>query len=431
MKISVFGAGYVGLVTAACFAEVGHQVVCCDHNQEKIRALSSGRIPFYEPGLDVLVTDGVASGRLSFTQSVAEALSHTRIAVLAVGTPPLADGSTDLSQILTVSEEIRANFNQALTVLVKSTVPVGTNLRLSRIFQGVDISVVSNPEFLKEGSAVLDGLKPDRIIVGARTAAEHQLLHELYEPFSRNYDKIIFMTPESAELVKYGANAMLATRISFMNELAEFASNVGANIEDVRKGMGADRRIGSSYLYAGMGFGGSCFPKDLRSLGVQMREVGVAPSLVDAVIVRNDRQISMIEDCIRRAVRNQQAPLVAIWGVAFKPNTDDIREAPSIKLTKRLLSAGVKVHLADPVVTQIQVDWHLSSNTVVLHDDEFIAARGADVVVLATEWRQYRSPNFELLRDVMRGTAIVDGRNQWNKRQVVAAGLSYFGIGRN
>lgn len=431
MKISVFGAGYVGLVTAACFAEVGHQVVCCDHNQEKIRALSSGRIPFYEPGLDVLVTDGVASGRLSFTQSVAEALSHTRIAVLAVGTPSLADGSTDLSQILTVSEEIRANFNQALTVLVKSTVPVGTNLRLSRIFQGVDISVVSNPEFLKEGSAVLDGLKPDRIIVGARTAAEHQLLHELYEPFSRNYDKIIFMTPESAELVKYGANAMLATRISFMNELAEFASNVGANIEDVRKGMGADRRIGSSYLYAGMGFGGSCFPKDLRSLGVQMREVGVAPSLVDAVIVRNDRQISMIEDCIRRAVRNQQAPLVAIWGVAFKPNTDDIREAPSIKLTKRLLSAGVKVHLADPVVTQIQVDWHLSSNTVVLHDDEFIAARGADVVVLATEWRQYRSPNFELLRDVMRGTAIVDGRNQWNKRQVVAAGLSYFGIGRN
>lgn len=431
MNISVFGAGYVGLVTAACFAEVGHHVVCCDHDDTKIQALLSGRVPFYEPGLSELVANGAASGRLEFTRNVGEAVNHGRMAVLAVGTPSLADGSTDLSQILAVAREIRANLTQPLTVLIKSTVPVGTNAKLTEIFGGTDTSVVSNPEFLKEGSAVSDGLKPDRIIVGARSTAERELLRELYEPFSRNHDKMIFMTPESAELVKYGANAMLATRISFMNELAEYATHVGADIEDVRKGMGADSRIGSSYLYAGIGFGGSCFPKDLRSLGAQMQLNGIVPNLVNAVIARNDRQIAIIDSQIRRAVLNERAPVVAVWGVAFKPGTDDIREAPALKLASRLSSAGMEVRLADPVVTQAQIDSVFSPQSATLYGDEFAASRGADVVVLVTEWRQYRSPNFEALREVMRGRVVVDGRNQWNKRQVVSAGLDYFGIGRN
>jgi UDPglucose 6-dehydrogenase len=431
MNISVFGAGYVGLVTAACFAEVGHQVVCCDHDTEKVQALSSGRVPFYEPGLSELVANGGASGRLTFTRSVAEALSHARVAVLAVGTPSNTDGSTDLSQILAVAGEICANIQGPLMVLVKSTVPVGTNAKLAGIFEGTDTTVVSNPEFLKEGSAVSDGLKPDRIIVGSRDTSATELLRELYEPFSRNHDKLVFMTPESAELVKYGANAMLATRISFMNELAEYAARVGADIEDVRKGIGADSRIGSSYLYAGIGFGGSCFPKDLRSLGTQMSMNGISPNLVNAVIARNDRQIELIEDCVRHVVHSEPVPVVAIWGVAFKPSTDDIREAPALKLAVRLLSTGMEVRLADPIVTQAQVDASLSSNSVTLYSDEFAAARGADVVVLATEWRQYRSPNFDALREVMRGTVVVDGRNQWSKRQVESAGLDYFGIGRN
>ncbi|MFM7891367.1 MAG: UDP-glucose dehydrogenase family protein, partial [Actinomycetota bacterium] len=269
MKISVFGAGYVGLVTAACFAEVGHHVTCCDNDPTKIDSLRAGKVPFFEPGLAELVSNGVKSGRLDFTADAAAAVSASRVAVLAVGTPPNADGSTDLGQIHGVAKEIRGHVKGHLTVLIKSTVPVGTNTSLAELFAGTSVSVISNPEFLREGSAVADGLKPDRIIVGARDEADKELIRELYEPFSRNHEKIMFMSPESAELVKYGANSMLATRISFMNELAEYSSRVGADIEDVRRGMGADPRIGSSYLYPGLGFGGSCFPKDLRSLEAQ------------------------------------------------------------------------------------------------------------------------------------------------------------------
>ena len=430
MKISVFGAGYVGLVTAACFAEVGHQVVCCDHDDEKIQALTSGRIPFHEPGLADLVKGGVASGRLSFVRRAIEAVRDTRLAILAVGTPPLSDGSTDLSQILNVAHDIRANVTGPLTVLVKSTVPVGTNARLSDIFRDTETSVVSNPEFLREGSAVADGLKPDRIIVGARGEADRDLIRELYGPFSRNHEKIMFMSPESAELVKYGANSMLATRISFMNELAEYSSRVSADIEDVRRGMGADPRIGSSYLYPGLGFGGSCFPKDLRSLESQMSQYGVESTVVSAVISRNERQIDLAVDAVMNATVGQSAPVVALWGVAFKPETDDIREAPSLKIAKRVLDRGCSVRLADPVVSQAQVDSAIGTLRVALTDAELDAAEGADVVVLVTEWRQYRSPDFAELRQLMRGTTVIDGRNQWSRKQVQAAGLTYVGIGR-
>lgn len=430
MNISVFGAGYVGLVTAACFAEVGHQVVCCDHDEKKIQALTSGRIPFHEPGLADLVKSSVASGRLSFVGRAIDAVRNRRIAILAVGTPPLSDGSTDLSQILNVAQEIRANVGGPLTILVKSTVPVGTNAKLSGIFRDTETSVVSNPEFLREGSAVADGLKPDRIIVGARDESDRDLIRELYEPFSRNHEKIMFMSPESAELVKYGANSMLATRISFMNELAEYSSRIGADIEDVRRGMGADPRIGSSYLYPGLGFGGSCFPKDLRSLKSQMSQHGVGSTVVSAVIARNERQIDLVVDAVMSATAGQTVPIVALWGVSFKPNTDDIREAPSLKIAERLLDRGCLVRLADPVVSKAQVDSAIGTSRVTFTDVELDAAEGADVVMLVTEWRQYRSPDFSELRQSMRGTTVIDGRNQWSQKQVQSAGLTYIGIGR-
>ncbi|NBY56929.1 MAG: UDP-glucose/GDP-mannose dehydrogenase family protein [Actinobacteria bacterium] len=431
MKISVFGAGYVGLVTAACFAEVGHHVVCCDKDAMKIDSLRTGKVPFFEPGLSELVTSGVKGGRLEFTSDVAVATASARVAVLAVGTPSNDDGSTDLRQIHAAAREIRGHVQQPLTVLVKSTVPVGTNAMLSAIFAGKSVNVVSNPEFLREGSAVADGLKPDRIIVGARTNADRELIRELYEPFARNHEKLMFMTPESAELVKYGANSMLATRISFMNELAEYASRIGADIEDVRRGMGADPRIGSSYLYPGIGFGGSCFPKDLRSLEHQLLEHQIEPKIITSVIARNERQIELVVDAVLDAVKSQAKPVVVMWGVSFKPNTDDVREAPALKVAQRLLERGVQVRAADPIVTQAQIDAVLGKGRVSLIESEMKAAEGADVLVLVTEWRQYRSPDFEELRALMRGSTLIDGRNQWSRRQVNAAGFTYVGIGRS
>jgi len=431
LEIGVFGAGYVGLVTAACFAEVGHHVTCCDTAADKIASLRDGKVPFYEPGLVELVTSGVKHGRLEFTTDAGRAIAHARIAVLAVGTPPLADGSTDLSQIMGVAVEIRRHVIEPLTVLVKSTVPVGTNAALCEIFEGTNVNVISNPEFLREGSAVSDGLKPDRIIVGARTEADRELIQELYEPFARNHEKLTFMSPESAELVKYGANSMLATRISFMNELAEFASRVGADIEDVRRGIGADPRIGPSYLYPGIGFGGSCFPKDLRSLAAQMSQYKIEPQIILAVVARNERQVELIVDAVVQVTSAQRRPVVALWGVSFKPNTDDVRESPSLKIARALIDRACEVRVADPVVNQSQVDAVLGAGKLPLAESEMAAAAGADVVILATEWRQYRSPDFESLRRVMRGTTLIDGRNQWSHRQVRAAGLQYIGIGRS
>ncbi|MFZ9731249.1 MAG: UDP-glucose dehydrogenase family protein [Ilumatobacteraceae bacterium] len=431
MKISVFGAGYVGLVTAACFAEVGHHVVCCDKDATKIDSLRAGIVPFFEPGLSELVSSGVKGGRLEFTSDVAVAVIGARVAVLAVGTPPNDDGSTDLRQILAAAQEIGRHVRQPLTVLVKSTVPVGTNASLTQLFSAKPVSVISNPEFLREGSAVADGLKPDRIIVGARTDDDRELIRELFEPFARNHEKLMFMTPESAELVKYGANSMLATRISFMNELAEYASRIGADIEDVRRGMGADPRIGSSYLYPGIGFGGSCFPKDLRSLEYQMHQQQIEPKIISSVIARNERQIDLMVDAILDAVKSQTKPVVVLWGVSFKPNTDDVREAPALKVAQRLLERGVQVRAADPIVTQAQIDTVLGKGRVSLVESEMKAAEGADVLVLVTEWRQYRSPDFDELRALMRGNTLIDGRNQWSRRQVNAAGFTYLGIGRS
>lgn len=429
MKISVFGAGYVGLVTSACFAEVGHNVVCFDTNMSRVADLQIGLIPFHEPGLPELVRSGLASGRLSFSTDAVTAVLHGRVLVLAVGTPSQPDGSVDMSQIASAVEFIRTSVTSAATVVVKSTVPVGTNAELTRKFVGVPVTVVSNPEFLKEGSAVSDGLKPDRIILGCNNEDDERLLRELYEPFSRHHDKVLLMSPISAELVKYGANSMLATRISFMNELAEYAGVVGGDIEDVRRGMGADPRIGASFLYPGVGFGGSCFPKDLRALGTQMRSSGIEPRIIDAVIKRNTRQIEAVVSLIQQKIVGVSEPVVALWGIAFKPNTDDVREAPSLAIAEQLTALGVTVRLSDPVVSNLQITNETSIQASLI-SSEYDAANGSDVVVLVTEWRQYRRPDFERLAKVMRGNVVIDGRNQWRSDDVRRAGLEYFGIGR-
>ena len=435
MNISVFGAGYVGLVTAACFAEVGHTVVCFDTNTDRVAALRKGHVPVYEPGLTELVGSGIASGRLKFSDEAAQAVAHGRVLVLAVGTPSQADGSVDMSQMLAAADDIGKHATHQKTVVVKSTVPVGTNAFLTKKFTGLPVTVVSNPEFLKEGSAVADGLKPDRVIVGCDTQDDERLMRELYEPFSRHHDKLLVMSPISAELVKYGANSMLATRISFMNELAEYAGCVGGDIEEVRRGMGADPRIGASFLYPGIGFGGSCFPKDLRALGSQMRASGIEPNIIEAVVKRNARQIDLVLTILRREALKRDAatrnrPVIAVWGVAFKPNTDDVREAPSLALTEQLIASGADVRLADPVVKSVSIVANGAEKFLSVTKSEYEAADGADALVLATEWRQFRRPDFVRLAQVMRGRTVIDGRNQWRPSEVREAGLNYFGIGR-
>jgi UDPglucose 6-dehydrogenase len=340
-----------------------------------------------------------------------------------------------MSQVLAAADDISKHATLPKTVVVKSTVPIGTNAFLTKKFAGLPITVVSNPEFLKEGSAVADGLKPDRVIVGCDTDDDERLMRELYEPFSRHHDKLLVMSPVSAELVKYGANSMLATRISFMNELAEYAGYVGGDIEDVRRGMGADPRIGASFLYPGIGFGGSCFPKDLRALGAQMRASGIEPNIIEAVVKRNARQIDLVLNILQREIPKHDSvtrdrPVVAIWGVAFKPHTDDVREAPSLALAEQLIAIGADVRLADPVVDSVNIVVNGKDTLLSVAKSEYEAADGADALVLVTEWRQFRRPDFVRLAQVMRGRTVIDGRNQWRSSDIREAGLLYYGIGR-
>lgn len=432
MKISVFGAGYVGLVTAALLAELGHKVTCFDNDEKKIDSLKRGLVPIHEPGLKELLIKGRIRAELSFSNNGLEAIEQAEAIFIAVGTPPLSDGSTDLSQVFGAVDMISAYRKAAITLVIKSTVPVGTNAAIKKYLGDErQVSIVSNPEFLKEGSAVQDGLKPDRIVVGVRTDRDALLMRELYEPFSRSRDKIIVMTPESAELVKYASNAILAARISLMNEIAELSSHVGADIEQVRLGIGSDSRIGPHFLYAGIGFGGSCFPKDLLSLQAQMATVGAPTDLVSAVLSRNDRQLDLVIDEIRSTVAGNGYGIVTIWGISFKPDTDDTREAPSLKLARRLIQLGYRVNLADPIVTGHHLEESLPANSCQIFSSEFDASCGADVVVLATEWRQFRNPDFKNLRTIMRGNLLIDGRNQWNPGQARSAGFRYVGVGRS
>jgi UDPglucose 6-dehydrogenase len=432
MKICVIGTGYVGLVAGAGFADMGNDVVCCDVDAAKIEGLKQGMMPIYEPGLDKLVMLNVSEGRLTFTTDVARGVAGTEVILLAVGTPPGPDGSADLSFILKAAEQVGTALTGWAVVVTKSTVPVGTGDKIEAIIKKVtkhEFAVTSNPEFLKEGDAVSDFMKPDRVVVGTDDKRAIETLRALYAPFTRTTDRMLVMDRRSAELTKYAANSMLATRISFMNDLANLCELLGADIELVRKGMGSDARIGPKFLFAGPGFGGSCFPKDLRAAISTGREVGYKLEVLDAVVAVNERQKQRLgEKIVAHFAGNLAGKRIAIWGLAFKPGTDDIREAPALVLIDRLLAAGATVTATDPVA--IEAVRKQLGDRITYDESHYGCVEGADALALVTEWHEFRRPSFERLKTAMRQPVVFDGRNVWNPTELRAAGFTYYGIGR-
>ena len=439
MKVTVFGSGYVGLVTGACFADAGNQVLCVDIDAAKVARLQKGEVPIHEPGLEQLVRRSLDKGRLKFTTDAVAGVRHGLFQFIAVGTPPEEDGSADLSHVLAVAETIGRHMTEFRIIVDKSTVPVGTadevRERIERTLgeRGVNLEfdVVSNPEFLKEGAAVSDFMKPDRIVVGTDDPRTAELLRSLYEPFTRNRDRMIVMDVRSAELTKYAANAMLATKISFMNEMANVAERVGADIEKVRLGIGSDPRIGYSFIYPGAGYGGSCFPKDVKALVHSAREHGLDARLLASVEAVNERQKSVLFDKINSYFQGKlSGRTLALWGLAFKPNTDDMREAPSRTLMDALWSAGATVRAYDPVAMPEARRIYGERADLVLADSAEQALAGADALAILTEWQEFRSPDFDGIRDALRSPAIFDGRNLYDPALVRSFGLRYFAIGR-
>ena len=439
MKVTVFGSGYVGLVTGACFADAGNQVLCVDIDAAKVARLQKGEIPIHEPGLEQLVRRSLDKGRLKFTTDAVAGVRHGLFQFIAVGTPPEEDGSADLSHVLAVAETIGRHMTEFRIIVDKSTVPVGTadevRERIERTLgeRGVNLEfdVVSNPEFLKEGAAVSDFMKPDRIVVGTDDPRTAELLRSLYEPFTRNRDRMIVMDVRSAELTKYAANAMLATKISFMNEMANVAERVGADIEKVRLGIGSDPRIGYSFIYPGAGYGGSCFPKDVKALVHSAREHGLDARLLASVEAVNERQKSVLFEKINSYFQGKlSGRTLALWGLAFKPNTDDMREAPSRNLMESLWSAGATVRAYDPVAMPEARRTYGERADLVLADSAEQALAGADALAILTEWQEFRSPDFDGIRDALRSPAIFDGRNLYDPALVRSFGLRYFAIGR-
>ncbi len=432
MKICVIGTGYVGLVAGAGFADMGNDVVCCDVDVQKIEGLRRGLMPIYEPGLDKLVMLNAAEGRLTFTTEVARGVAGAEVVLLAVGTPPGPDGSADLSFILKAAEQVGAALTGWAVVVTKSTVPVGTGDKIEAVIKKVakhEFAVTSNPEFLKEGDAVNDFMKPDRVVVGTDDKRAVDTLRALYAPFTRTTDRMLVMDRRSAELTKYAANSMLATRISFMNDLANLCELLGADIELVRKGMGSDARIGPKFLYAGPGFGGSCFPKDLRAAISTGREVGYKLEVLDAVVAVNERQKQRLgEKVVAHFGGDLSGKRIAIWGLAFKPGTDDIREAPALVLIERLLAAGAIVSATDPVA--IEAVRKQLGDRIKYEESHYECAQGADALALVTEWNEFRRPSFERLKSIMRQPVLFDGRNVWNPAELRTAGFTYYGIGR-
>ena len=440
-RVTLFGTGYVGLVTGTCLADVGHDVVCVDVDAAKIAGLERGEVPIFEPGLTALVRANHAAGRLRFTTDAAAAVAHGDVIFIAVGTPPGEDGSADLTHVLTVARTIGRHLDRPGIVVNKSTVPVGTADRVREAIaaelaaRGVDLAfdVASNPEFLKEGDAVNDFMRPDRIIVGASNPAVVERLKRLYAPFNRNHERIVVMDERSAELTKYAANAMLATKISFMNEMANIAERVGADIEMVRQGIGSDPRIGWHFIYPGAGYGGSCFPKDVRALAHTAQQASYRPDLLEAVESVNDRQKGHLFDLIARHYGGLDAlrgRTFAVWGLAFKPNTDDMREASSRRLLQQLWDAGARVRAFDPEATREAGRIFGERDDFELCDTAHGALADADALVLVTEWNQFRSPDFARLRATLRDAVIFDGRNIYHPDEVEAAGIAYYGIGR-
>jgi UDPglucose 6-dehydrogenase len=432
MKVTVIGTGYVGLVTGACLADMGNDVFCLDVDAAKVKALNEGKIPIYEPGLEPLVRRNEAAGRLRFSTDVAASVAHGALQLIAVGTPPGEDGSADMQYVLAAARNVGRHMTGYKVVANKSTVPVGTADQVKTAIKNelqerktaVQFSVVSNPEFLKEGAAVADFMRPDRIIVGSDDARATELLRELYAPFQRNHDKLMLMGVRSAELAKYAANAMLATRISFMNELANLAEPLGADIEEVRRALGSDPRIGSQFLYPGAGFGGSCFPKDVKALLRTAAGAGRPLRVVAAVEEANQAQKHALGDKIKaRFGKDLKGRRFALWGLAFKPNTDDMREAPSLTLIEDLLSAGAEVRAYDPVARPDVKRVHIAKSA----QD---ALEGCDALAIVTEWAEFRSPDFSVLKKTLKTPAIFDGRNLYDPATMKAHGFEYFAIGR-
>ena len=442
MKLTIFGSGYVGLVTGACLAEMGNHVVCVDVDPRKIEMLNAGGVPIHEPGLDELIASNMAKGRLKFTTDAKAGVDHGLFQFIAVGTPPDEDGSADLRYVLAVAETIGKHMDGYKVVITKSTVPVGTadkvRARLEHTLAtretAPEFDVVSNPEFLKEGAAIGDFMKPDRIVVGTDNPRTTELLRALYEPFTRNHDRLIVMDIRSAELTKYAANAMLATKISFMNELANLAERMGADIEKVRIGIGSDPRIGYHFIYPGAGYGGSCFPKDVQALERSAREHGFEALILAAVEERNRRQKSVLVEKIQAHFgQNLAGKTFALWGLAFKPNTDDMREAPSRVVMEALWAAGAKVRAYDPVAmeeTQRLYGPQLAAGQLVLCAGGEEAVQGADALAILTEWKEFRSPDFDGLKAALNTPVVFDGRNLYDPGLMRRQGFTYYAIGR-
>ena len=437
MKLCIVGTGYVGLVSAACFAEMGNSVTCIDVNKDVVARLNAGSVHIFEPGLEPMVRRSHADGRLKFTTSLAEGLVGADCAFICVGTPPGEDGSCDLHYVEQVAREIGRTMENDLIVVDKSTVPVGTADRVRAIIteelaargKNFDFEVVSNPEFLKEGDAISDFMKPDRVVIGTSSDKAAATMRELYAPFARTRDKLIVMGIRSAEMTKYAANAMLATRISFMNEIANLCDRVGADVEMVRKGIGSDARIGNKFLYPGCGYGGSCFPKDVKALAHTAREHGYTMQVIEAVERVNEQQKGIVFEKLQTALGDLRGKVVAIWGLAFKPETDDMREAPATVVIGRLLDAGAEVRAYDPVAMP-ESRRRMADLPIRYAQTMYEAAEGVDAVALLTEWKELRMPDWTQLRATMRGDAVVDGRNIFDKPEVEAAGFRYFGIGK-
>ncbi|MEH6564278.1 MAG: UDP-glucose/GDP-mannose dehydrogenase family protein [Halopseudomonas sp.] len=442
MQICVIGCGYVGLVTAVCFAEMGNSVTCVDSSAERIQLLQQGRSPIFEPGIEALLQSNLAGARLRFASDLKAVVGQADLVFIAVGTPSADDGSADVSQILAVAAELSRELVRPTIVVCKSTAPVGTACRVQGILDQAcarrqmpwQHRVVSNPEFLKEGDALNDFMRPDRIIIGTEDALAQRILHQLYEPFVRNHDRIMFMPRRAAEMTKYAANAFLATKISFMNEMAAFCEHFAVDVEQVRKGIGADQRIGHHFLYAGCGYGGSCFPKDIRAM-LRMAAIGNARMpILEAVEARNQQQKGW-------AMRNLQEQLgadlskrtIAIWGLAFKPGTDDVRDAPSRVLIESLLAAGAHIRAFDPIANgNIQACYAQAclAGQLQLVDEPYAALHDADALVLMTEWKQFRQPDFARMHALLRHPLLLDGRNQYDPTVVARSGLKYVGVGR-
>jgi UDPglucose 6-dehydrogenase len=438
MRITIFGSGYVGLVTGACLADAGNHVVCVDVDERKIAMLQRGELPIHEPGLDAVVKRNFDAGRLRFTTSAEVGVRHGQYQLIAVGTPPDEDGSADLRYVLAVARSIGEHMTEYKVVITKSTVPVGTADKVRDAVKSslaarqadIEFDTVSNPEFLKEGAAIADFMRPDRVVIGTDSARATDMLRTLYEPFTHNRDRMIVMDVRSAELTKYAANAMLATKISFMNELANLAEHFGADIEDVRLGIGSDPRIGYAFIYPGAGYGGSCFPKDVQALKRSADEVGYEASILTAVEGVNNRQKHVLFNKIKAHFGDLRGKTIGLWGLSFKPNTDDMREAASRVLMESLWKAGAKVRAYDPVAMPECLRIYGKREDLVLCKSSPEVLEGADALAIVTEWREFRSPDFDAIKSTLRTPAIFDGRNLYDPARMARAGFSYYAIGR-